>query len=362
MVKVITFGKKSSQDYFKKLKNSDKEILEDFKRKISLKASKERSEEALKEILRFKLITKKPLDQIELSDLEKYIGALKESNLSENFKNKIKGFIHMFLKWKYKDWSERFDGFESIEYITGALRIKEIKPKDVLNKEDLDKILETEKNLFWKTFFIVQYESAGRTGEIRRLLWADIDFDTGDEFVEVALWNKKNKQRIPQSRELPLKHSKKFLLALKKQQEAEGIKSKFVFPSPKDPRKPISKAVNQWFNNLTKKAIGRTITPYLLRHSRGTELAHLVKENKMSKDIALKFMGHTEKMFDNIYSHVAKEKEKELMKKQIYDFEYLTEEEKIQVKELKAEIEKLKKDFGSFAEKVYKGKIIIARD
>ena len=67
----------------------------------------------------------------------------------------------------------------------------------------------------------------------------------------------------------------------------------------------------------------------------------MVKENITSKDNAVQFMGHSEKMFDKVYSHVDKKTIKELMKKQMYNFEYLPEEKK---HKLEIEIEKQKKE------------------
>jgi len=72
--------------------------------------------------------------------------------------------------------------------------------------------------------------------------------------------------------------------------------------------------------NLSMRSIGRTIFPYILRHSRATELYHLAKQNKISKDVAIMFMGHGEDMSE-IYTHLDKNQVREMMSKQVYKLE-----------------------------------------
>jgi len=336
--KLLGFTKdKSSQYYFNKLSQEEQGILNKFKDKLLISASPQRSVSVVNEVLRFKYMIGKNLNEIVLEDLEYYLKEIKESSFSDHFKNKIKGFVQRFLKWNYKDWSERFEGFEDINFNSDADRIKPITHKDVLTEKQMAKILETEKNLYWKTFLIVQYEGAYRTGEVRKLKWSDVTFrDQG--FTDVKVSSKKNRNANEKFRELPLEKSTKFLTALKKQQKAEGIKTDWVFPSPINPNKHISKAVNSWFKKLTEKALGDPIYNYILRHTRGTELAVLVHKGVIPKSLALKFMGHSERMFDRVYSHVKESFLKKEMQDKLYDFEYMPEEKK---HELEKKIEKL---------------------
>ncbi len=335
----------SSENVFSNISKEEKKILNEFKDKIMVNASEERAKGGIREILRFRIIVNKPLDKIDNKDLGKFITLLNSCNFAEHTKEKIKAHVHSFLKWKYKDWSIRFNDFEDIKYNSDAQRKKKITSKEVLTKEDIETIMKTETNLYWKTFFIVMYEGAFRPGELRKLKWSAVDLDKGDGFTYVEVSSKKNSKRREKKRELPLKESLYYLKELKKQQRTQEINSEWVFPSPINPSKHISKAVNLWFNKLTLKALGRQINPYLLRHTRGTELKQLVLDGKMSKDNAVKFMGHSEEMFDKVYSHVSDDLVKELMKKQIYNFEYkpLTEDERDRLKELELRVKKMDK-------------------
>ncbi len=345
-----------SEDVFRKLSSGEKYILNNFRDKILVNASEERAKAGIRELLRFRVIVRKPLNKLEIKDLQNFITLLNSCDFAEYTKEKIKSFIHTFLKWYYKDWSVRFDNFEDIKYNSQAERKKRITSENVLSKEDIEKIMKTEPKLFWKTFFILQYEGAFRTGEVRKLKWSDVNLDKGDGFVYVEVSSKKNSRRREKRRELPLKESLYYLQELKKQQKTQGIKTEWVFPSPLNPNKHISKAVNLWFSKLTQKALGRKINPYLLRHTRGTELKQLVLDGKMSKDNAIKFMGHSEEMFDKIYSHIDDDLIRELMKKQIYNFEYMPKEKK---HKLEKEMEALKKQTRSLTEAL---KILINKE
>ncbi len=335
---------KSSQYYFNKLSQEEQDILNKLKDKVLISASELRAVSVVNEVLRFKYMVGKPLNEIVLEDLEYYLREIKQSSFSDHFKNKIKGFVQRFLKWNYKDWSERFEDFEDINFNSDADRINPITDKDILTQKQIAKILETEKNLYWKTFFTVQYEGAFRTGEVRKLMWSDVTFkDQG--FTDVKVSSKKNRNANEKFRELPLKKSTKFLTALKKQQKAEGIKTDWVFPSPLNSSKHISKAVNSWFKKLTDKALGEPTFNYILRHTRGTELSVLVHKGVIPKSLALKFMGHSERMFDKVYSHVKDSFLKKEMQDKIYNFEYMPEEKK---HKLELEIEELKKAIKQF--------------
>ena len=329
-----------SKDVYDKLDKPEQKIIDNFKDYLQISASIERSEEGIREVLRFGEVIGKPFDKINLEDLRYFLKELKQSNFADYSKNKIKGMAYRFLKWKFRNWSKRFDDFDDIKYNTDAKRKKPITSKEVLTKEDIEKCMKAENSLWGKTFFITQYEGALRTGETRNLKWDYITFDDDGEYSYLEINSKKNRNGTEKTRTIPLLEATYYLRELKKQQKEQGINTKWVFHG-RDTKKPISKSVNLWFNDLTKRAIGRKVTNYILRHTRATELKTLVKQNKMSKENAVEFMGHSEKMFDKTYSHMDKEDVKEIMKKQIYDFEYMPEETK---HELELEIEKQKKE------------------
>ncbi|MBI5872313.1 hypothetical protein HZB88_04490 [archaeon] len=91
-----------------------------------------------------------------------------------------------------------------------------------------------------------------------------------------------------------------------------------------------------------------------MRHSRATELYRLADENKISKETAIKFMGHSSDM-SKTYTHLDKQEIKNMLKNQVYKLEELPEEKKHElekeISELKRENERIWEALGKFAVK-----------
>lgn len=337
------YGKKiSSRGIYNKLSEEEKTLIKKFKDYMLISAGKTRVDEAEREVLRFKEITGK-LSEINLEDLRYFLKELKTSRFADHTKNKIKDFIHRFLKWRFRDWSERFIEFEDIKMNTDAQNKKIIDSKTILTQKEIELLLEKEKSLYWKTFLICQAEGGLRTGEVRALSWSSVVFED-DGFTILNIPSKKNRNGTIKINPVVVKVAGRFLKELKAQQEKFNIKSKWVFPSPQDVNKHASNNVNRWFNDLCKRVLGREVNNYQLRHKKVVELKEKIREGTLSKENALTFMRHSEKMFDKVYSEMDKEDIKQLIKKQIYNTEELTKEEKGELKKLKKEVEELKEN------------------
>ncbi len=338
---MFAFSRKvTSKQIYKSLKKDEKEKVNSFKDYILISASLTRADEGVRELLRFRKVTGANLNEVGLEDLRYFLKELKMFEFGDHTKNKIKDFVQKFLRWGFKDWSERFDEFNDIKLNTDAQRKKPITSKEIIHKEDFEKLMKKEPSLFWKSFLSVSWFGALRTGEARSLSWDRVKFED-DDYTVLDVKCKKNRNGTIKIRTIPLPPEATFFLKeLKEQQRISEIQSKWVFPSPKNKNKHISKSANLWFTLLTKRVLGVPYNNYLLRHGFGTSLKLLVKEGKMGKDNAVEFMGHSEKMFDKVYSHLDKEDVKELMKKQIYNFEYVAPEKK---NELEKEMDKIKK-------------------
>lgn len=288
---------------------------------------KEYNKEAIAEILRFREVTGVNLLRTELKDEQYFMNELKTTTLfGETTKNKIRGVIRKWLRFIFSDWRIRFNGFEDIKFNSEAKREKEIDESLLFSKEEIELLMKAEETIFYKTFLIVQYEGGLRTGEARALEWNNVVFD--DDFCYIKVSSKKNRHSTPKFREIPLKEATYFLRELKKDQERTGINSKWVFPSSQDISEHISKQVNKWFKRLVKRVLNKDRYNYLLRHSRGTELQRLIKNNQTNISNATEFLGHSEKMFNKVYSHMDNKEKIELMKKQFYNFKYLPPEKK----------------------------------
>jgi len=164
-------NKKTSKAIYDNLPTKEKELIDEFKEYIQVSASLSRAEAGETEVLRFREITGKSLFKIEIGDLRYFLKELRVSNFGGHTKNKIKDFIQRFLRWKYKDWSIRFEEFSDIKFNASATRKKPITSKDVLTEQQIMQLLNAEPSLYWKTFLITQAEAGLRTIECRNLRW-----------------------------------------------------------------------------------------------------------------------------------------------------------------------------------------------
>lgn len=332
----------TSIELYENLPKEEQEVLDRFKDYSLITASKDRAEEGVREVLRFKKITGKLLDA-DLEDLRYFLKELKRSSFADYTKNKVKNYIQRFLKWKFKDWSVRFNEFEDIKINGDAQNKKPITSKTLFTPEQVELLVEKEPSLYWKTFYSVQYEGGLRTKETRTLEWSNVSFED-DGFTTLSIPSKKNKNGTIKVNPVIIKTSGNFLKRLKEEQEKYGIKTKYVFPSPSNPNQYISKTGNIRFKKLCKEVLGREGNNYLLRHSKGTELQKKIREGTLSKDNAVEFMRHSQKMFDKVYSHMDKEDIKHLMKKQIYNTKELTSKEKSEISKMKERMDNMEKE------------------
>ena len=311
---------------YNRLSNPEKKEIEEYLKYRQARGSC--SENKLKDIQRiivqFKNITKE--NNLTLEQLRSFLAMLNESKKTAHTKNDIKVNVKNFLKWKFKDWSDKFSDLEDIKQDSNCKNEEKLNSKVLLKREDIEKIMKTETKMFFKAFFITQYEAGLRTQEIRFLKWSDIILNVDSDISELQIYSQKTKK----SRVVFVKEATFYLRQLQIEQENTGKKGVYIFHSKKDINKPIDKAtISCWFRNLTSKALGKELWCYLLRHSRGTELYRLAKQNKIAKDTAIQFMGHSEDM-SKFYTHLDKEEVKAMLKEQVYKFEDIPEEKKIE--------------------------------
>lgn len=323
----------------------ERKILFDFDKYCQIKANPSKTKDMIRNVFKFILVINKPINKISLEDLRLYLVVLKNSNISGLTKNDMRVHVKKFLKWKFKDWSVRFSEFDDIK------NAMETKPKknrsadkivrsfDKPHAEIVKELIEGENKTFWKLFLVMNYEAGLRTIEVRTF---EIDFlkKREERYVSILSMTKNKKEK-------PIVFSQRFSILLEQymnERENLGIKSKFLFPSPKDLTQPISKSsVNIWFKRLTKRVLGKELFPYILRHMRGTDYDKLVREGKISLTQASQTMGHTEKVFKNTYSHTKDEEILDLLSEQLYGEKTYTKEEKDKIVSLEKQVEELKK-------------------
>lgn len=328
--KYPSYKKGEVSKIFDKFSNKDKQEIEEYLkyRQARSSISQNKLKDIKRVIIQFKHIIG-DYNSLTLKELRNYLALLNTSDKTAYTRNDIKVNIKSFLKWKFKDWSKRFLDLEDIRLSSNSKNEKKLNSKSILSKKDIEKIMKTETKMFYKAFFITQYEAGLRTKEVRHLKWSDIKFNIDKDISEVNIYATKTQK----ARTIFVKEATFYLKKLKEEQEYTENKGVYIFHSKKDKNKPIDKStISVWFRNLTKKALGKELWCYLLRHSRGTELYRLAKQNKIAKDTAIQFMGHSEDM-SHFYTHLDTEEIKTMLKEQVYKLEDLPEETKHQLVE-----------------------------
>lgn len=281
-----------------------------------------------------------------LEDVVKLSNLIKSSYLSNTVKSNLKINLKNLFQYIYPDWTSRFMGlkcFNNKKLLGDALKEETFTAEELPTEEDDKKILQTEKTNYWKTFFLVHSQSGNRTIETRTIENSKIKFsDDGCEIEILMTKNGKKKFNILN------KQAADYIKKLQEEQKNTGTFGKYLFNSAINSNEPITKnPVNEWFRNISKKATGRILTPYMWRHRKAGYLYGLATENKISLDAAAKLMGHGKDMASS-YVHRPDNQTIEMLKSQLknIDTEISPErkhelEEKIENQD--KEIENLKK-------------------
>src|SRR3989339_86455 len=269
-----TYERGEVVEIHKKLKKEQKEIVKDYLQYRAGSCAPRKLEDIKRHVVSWHHIFEKDYDNINLKDIRDFLALLNNSKRELSVKNEIKTNLKNFLRWRFRDWSLKFDDLRDIKTRQG-LNERKINSNTILKRENIEQIMKTENRIFWKTFFITLYETGFRPGELRNLRWDNIKFNVKGNISEISIYSTKTKK----ARVVYVKEATKFLQKLMDEQEKTGNKSEIVFHSPADKNKSLTKSsLTLWLNALSLKALGRKIHPYIVRHSRATELYRQAKQ------------------------------------------------------------------------------------
>lgn len=244
--------------------------------------------------------SKKELNKFDEKDLINFLNSISD-RYSISSLNSIKAYIKNFIKWKFEDYSKRFRNLDKLCRTEGAEQTYQ--PEEMLSKKDVEKLVQAEHDLKWKTFWLVYFYSGCRPSEVCNLKWTDITFEKEGAFIKI--FSKKNKKTfdkfVPENVSFYLKKLK-------------ANNSEWVFPSVKDYRKNLpmkSKAVYFRLIDLSQKVLGKKVNPYILRHSVATLLYN---DDKIDDDDVARQLGHTKNM-KKTYNNLSEKKIKERARK-----------------------------------------------
>jgi len=138
-----------------------------------------------------------------------------------------------------------------------------------------------------------------RIGELTQLTWQNvIHGDQNAHWIEIygRTSTKTHRRRIPTSRDLQT-----LLLALKLGLELRNHYDQHrpLLAKPGKPTNPTIRTVSRWIGAQTRRAIGRSVNPHMLRHTFATDLLR-VATIRTVQDL----LGHRTLAATEIYTHV----------------------------------------------------------
>jgi integrase len=289
---------------------------------------------------------KKDLDKLTLEDIRDFLTLLNKSSKAIATKNDIKKTLKRFLRWKYTDWSSRFNQLSDAKCNTKQEGRSLVKG-DLLTPEEMKFIINSVDSLKYKTILLLMQETANRPEELLKVKWKDINFNTKEI--------KFSSSKTGESRTIPINESINHLERYKIECFAEPPRNDdFVFPSSNSKKGYLSvQGLNDFLNKTEHKIeFKKHLYPYLWRHS---ILSRMIKT--LSPKVYEMYAGHSLEMGMKTYSHLDNEDLKEELFKKVYHIEELTKGEQNKIKKLESEMKLLQ---GGFALQTEAIKILIS--
>ena len=329
-----------TESIYQKFNPEDRNIIDKFLQYCSISAGQRKISDIKLMIVQFRDILEKSLDYIHLEDLIVYLSVLNKSDKTNYSRNSFKVYIKKFLKWKYKDWSLRFNDLVDIKTHRKPFNQNKINDSTLVTPEELNMLLRACKNLKEKALLSSLYESGARPEEIYKMKWLHLRFlEKGITKIQL------NSNKTETSRPMWLKNSTIHLKRWKEEYEYYDRKeSDYIFPKAKHRNEPMTRTtLHLWLKRLCKRAgLNREIFPYLLRHTRLTEIYNLIKDPKVYEKIA----GHGQRMME-IYVHLSSKMVEDSVLTKVLKVEEPSPEVK---HSLELKIEKLEKELVTYKE------------
>ncbi len=267
---------------------------------------------------------KQNISKCKEKDLVKFLNSLQKEYRIISI-NDIKAYIKNFIKWKFEDYPKRFRHLDQL--CRTEKPPKTYEPEQMLSLKEVEKLIKGEKDLMWKTFWLVFFYGGFRPSEVIVLKWNNVSFE--DKGIIIKSFSKKNKKTFYKS--LP-NNAEHYIKEWKKYNQSE-----WLFPSPLREDDHIkSKSVYFRLKNLSKRILNKQVSPYILRHSIAT-----IKYNddSLKDDDVANQLGHTQNMKE-LYLNLDEEQLKTRARNIYVKPKALTSKEKDEIKKLKEEMKK----------------------
>lgn len=336
------------EDLYKKFPSLERKTIDDFLEYCKISAGELKLKDIRANIVQFRDIAEKDFETIELKDIHHYLKLLKDSGRKAWTVQGMKIHVKRFLRWKFKDWSLRFNNFEDFKLL--KTKHDKIEPEALFTEQEAESLIRAADSLRDKAMLCLFIESGCRPQELRDLKWENVKFQDED-LTEIKFHSTKTGESRKFYCKASTVHLKRWM------QEycfPNRTQKDFVFPAPRNREHNLSRnMVNSWFARLGKKAgITKKIYPYLARHSKATQLYN----NPQTNPTAHKALGHSQ-MMSKTYQHTSDDEVKEALLK-LYNIKEISPEKKHQ---LELDIDNLKEFVSILMEEKINGKQDLSR-
>ena len=267
----------------------------------------------VKKVKHFDSLKNIRLDKLNIHDIEKWKQEMNAKNLATRTKNDLMKYFKSALNYGTKWYDFNFTSlYNKLVNFTNPNEI----PKEMLfyTPEEYKKFIAVEEDLRFRCVFETLYYCGLRRGELRGLIWKNIDFENKELSVvqnvvnvsgDSGYWNITTPKTKSSRRTVPMPDVLvKDLLKLKEQcHKYYGFNDKWFVFGDINPLHPD--VLRRRKNDNAKKAGVKQIRIHDFRHS----CASLLINNGANITLVAKYLGHT-KVDEtlNTYSHMFKNK------------------------------------------------------
>jgi integrase len=261
----------------------------------------------------FDLIKDIKLDKLTIQDIEKWKQEINNKNLATRTKNDLMKYLKSTLNYGTKWYDFNFSSvYNKIVNFTNPNEIPE--EMQFYTFEEFQKFISVEEDLKFKTLFETLYYCGLRRGELRGLIWSNINFEKKELSVvqnvvnvsgDSGYWQITTPKTRTSKRQVPIPDVLlEDLTSLKQECKSYyGFNDNWFVFGDISPIHPD--VLRRRKNNNAKKAEVKQIRLHDFRHS----CASLLINNGASVTLVAKYLGHS-KIDEtlNTYSHVFKNK------------------------------------------------------
>jgi integrase len=320
----------------KNLKGGDKLIFESFMTFVSASAGKLKQKERRLDILQIHDIIRKPFNTWTYEDIVGFVALMRESDRAIWTKKGTLTTLSIFLKWKFRDWSLRFNELDIVKKLQRQLQpdnSKRYNEDTLLTAEELDRLIRSADKLIYKLWISMCGEAGLPYAVQSKITWNDLKIDDlQDGITTLSYYREKNKNPF----KFPLgKVTTYYLKQWKQEYPYPGVKKDdLVFPSPTTRDTPVRQpTIHTMLNTVSKKSgVNKQLYQYLIRHS---VLSANYQKNGMTEEVHRRLFGHKPgSKMTRIYSHPKDEDVLRNALELLHKVQPLTHKERNKIKEL----------------------------